>query len=63
MSASDGKTPATGEAGTRRAWESMRLDYLGHVTELVGQDPPGKVVTTAGHEGPLPKSKSPGSPL
>jgi hypothetical protein len=62
MTASEGKTPSSGAAGARAAWESMRLDYLGHVTELVGQDPPGKNITTAGQEGPLPKSKSPGTP-
>jgi hypothetical protein len=62
MSASDGTTPKAADARGRGPWEAMRLDYLGDVTELVGQDPPGKAITTAGHEGPLPKSKSPGIP-
>ncbi len=62
MSASDGKTPTAADAAARVAWETMRLDYLGHVTELVGQDPPGKAITTAGVEATLPKSKSPGQP-
>jgi len=62
MSASDGKTPTTADAAARGVWETMRLDYLGHVTELVAADPPGKAITTAGQEATLPKSKSPGAP-
>jgi hypothetical protein len=62
MSASAEKTPNAGRPEARETWEPMRLDYLGHVTELVGADPPGKAITTAGQEGPLPKSKSPGQP-
>jgi hypothetical protein len=62
MSASDGKAAETPGSAARAPWEAMRLDYLGHVTELVAQDPPGKAITTSGQEGPLPKSKSPGQP-
>jgi hypothetical protein len=51
------------EGGRREAWEPMRLEYLGHVTELVfgpaDVGVPGKT-SAEGHEGPLPGKKSPG---
>jgi hypothetical protein len=59
MSVSDRETP--GRDADRQAWEPMRFEYLGHVTELVGEDPPGKL-TGDEHEGPHPKSKVPGVP-
>jgi hypothetical protein len=64
MSESDRKVSTDGEVAARRAWEPMRLEYLGHVTELVAgpsdQGTPGKA-SAEGHEGPLPGKKAPGA--